>query len=192
MCSSVKQASLCLLLLFALGSMPCMFTNTIDEVGSFEDCRGLVVFGVVVGLYGGLVVAEQFGGLVVVGLTFVLFLLLLFRGLLVVMISGFALKKICRQCLVYFGFAEHALVELQAGVGCGLDVVVDDVAVVAEVVVVHLGVADVVVGEMVVVVDARERYLIDQGGEQLVMAGFEHGSLLRGESLSSAHLPFCI
>ena len=43
MCSSVKQASLCLLLLFALGSMPCMFTNTIDEVGSFEDCRGLVV-----------------------------------------------------------------------------------------------------------------------------------------------------
>ena len=192
MCSSVKQASLCLLLLFALGSMPCMFTNTIDEVGSFEDCRGLVVFGVVVGLYGGLVVAEQFGGLVVVGLTFVLFLLLLFRGLLVVMISGFALKKICRQCLVYFGFAEHALVELQAGVGFGFDVVVDDVAVVAEVVVVHLGVADVVFGEMVVVVDARERYLIDQGGEQLVMVGFEHGNLLHGESLSSAHLPFCI
>ena len=192
MCSSVKQASLCLLLLFALGSMPCMFTNTIDEVGSFEDCRGLVVFGVVVGLYGGLVVAEQFGGLVVVGLTFVLFLLLLFRGLLVVMISGFALKKICRQCLVYFGFAEHALVELQAGVGFGFDVVVDDVAVVAEVVVVHLGVADVVFGEMVVVVDARERYLIDQGGEQLVMVGFEHGNLLRGESLSSVHLPFCI
>ena len=191
MCSSVKQASLCLLLLFALGSMPCMFTNTIAEVGSFEDCRGLVVFGVV-GLYGGLVVAGQFGGLVVVGLTFVLFLLLLFRGLLVVMTLGFALKKICRQCLVYFGFAEHALVELQAGVGFGFDVVVDDVAVVAEVVVVHLGVADVVFGEMVVVVDARERYLVGQGGEQLVMVGFEHGSLLRGESLSSAHLPFCI
>ena len=191
MCSSVKQASLCLLLLFALGSMPCMFTNTIDEVGSFEDCRGLVVFGVV-GLYGGLVVAGQFGGLVVVGLTFVLFLLLLFRGLLVVMTLGFALKKICRQYLVYFGFAEHALVELQAGVGFGFDVVVDDVAVVAEVVVVHLGVADVVFGEMVVVVDARERYLVGQGGEQLVMVGFEHGNLLRGESLSSAHLPFCI
>ena len=40
MCSSIKQVSLCLLLLWALGSIPCMFINTMVEQGFSDSTLG--------------------------------------------------------------------------------------------------------------------------------------------------------